>query len=59
MRHPRGRVDYELRVRIVEPVSEELKTCQKLTTVFRRGPAHAQTAPARGEHCNLSAEIEY
>jgi hypothetical protein len=30
MRHPRGREDYKLRARTVEPVFGQLKTCQKL-----------------------------
>ena len=34
MRHPRGREDYKLRARTVEPVFGQLKTCQKLTTMF-------------------------
>ena len=37
MRHPRGREDYKLRARTVEPVSGQLKTCQELTTMSRRG----------------------
>jgi transposase len=37
MRHPRGREDYKLRARTVEPVFGQLKTCQKLTTMSRRG----------------------
>jgi len=35
--HPRGREDYQLRSRTVEPVFGQLKTCQKLTTMSRRG----------------------
>jgi len=31
LRHPRGRDDYKLRARTVEPVFGQLKTCQKLT----------------------------
>jgi hypothetical protein len=37
MGHPRGREDYKLRARTVEPVFGQLKTCQKLTTMSRRG----------------------
>ena len=37
MRHPRGREDYKLRSRTVEPVFGQLKTCQKLTMMSRRG----------------------
>jgi hypothetical protein len=37
MRHPRGRADYKMRARTVEPVFGQLKTCQKLTTMSRRG----------------------
>jgi hypothetical protein len=35
--HPRGREDYKLRARTVEPVFGQLKACQKLTTMSRRG----------------------
>jgi hypothetical protein len=37
LRHPRGRDDYKLRARTVEPVFGQLKTCQKLTVMSRRG----------------------
>jgi DDE family transposase/transposase-like protein DUF772 len=37
LRHPRGRDDYKLRARTVEPVFGQLKTCQKLTAMSRRG----------------------
>jgi len=37
MRHPRGRDDYKMRARTVEPVFGQLKTCQKLTMMSRRG----------------------
>jgi transposase len=37
LRHPRGREDYKLRARTVEPVFGQLKTCQKLTAMSRRG----------------------
>jgi transposase len=37
LRHPRGRDDYKLRARTVEPVFGHLKTCQKLTMMSRRG----------------------
>jgi transposase len=35
--HPRGREDYKMRARTVEPVFGQLKTCQKLTMMSRRG----------------------
>jgi transposase len=37
IRHPRGREDYKLRARTVEPVFGQLKTCQDLTMMSRRG----------------------
>ncbi len=37
MRHPRGREDYKLRARTVEPVFGQLKTCQKLSAMSQRG----------------------
>jgi transposase len=37
LRHPRGRDDYKLRARTVEPVFGQLKTCQKVTMMSRRG----------------------
>ena len=37
MRHHRGRSDYKLRARTVEPVFGQIKTCQKLTMMSRRG----------------------
>jgi hypothetical protein len=37
MRHPRGRDDYKLRARTVEPVFGQLKASQKLTAMSRRG----------------------
>jgi transposase len=37
MRHHRGREDYKLRAQTVEPVFGQVKTCQKLTTMSRRG----------------------
>jgi transposase len=39
LRHPRGRDDYKLRARTVEPVFGQLKTCQKVTIMSRRGLA--------------------
>jgi Transposase DDE domain len=39
MRHPRGREDYKLRARTVEPVFGQIKTCQKFTMMSRRGLA--------------------
>jgi hypothetical protein len=35
--HPRGRDDYRMRARTVEPVFGQLKACQKLTMMSRRG----------------------
>ncbi len=35
--HPRGRDDYRIRARTAEPVFGQLKTCQKLTMMSRRG----------------------
>jgi Transposase DDE domain len=43
MRHPRGREDYTLRARTVEPVFGQLKTCQKLATMSRRGLAACES----------------
>jgi hypothetical protein len=37
--HPRGRDDYKLRARTVEPVFGQLKTCQKVSMMSRRGLA--------------------
>jgi hypothetical protein len=37
LQHPRGRDDYKMRARTVEPVIGQLKTCQKLTMMARRG----------------------
>src|SRR6185437_9559932 len=39
LRHPRGREDCKLRARTAEPVSGQLKTCQELTMMSRRGRA--------------------
>jgi hypothetical protein len=43
MRHPRGREDYKMRARTVEPVFGQLKTCQKLSTMSRRGLAACES----------------
>jgi transposase len=43
MRHPRGREDYKMRARTVEPVFGQLKTCQKLTMMSRRGLAECES----------------
>ena len=43
LQHPRGRDDYKLRARIVEPVFGQLKTCQKVTMMSRRGLAACQS----------------
>ena len=37
LRHHRGKEDYKMRARTVEPVFGQLKTCQKLATMSRRG----------------------
>ena len=37
MRHHRGKADYKLRGQTVEPVVGQIKSCQKLTTMSRRG----------------------
>ena len=37
LRHPRGREDYKTRARTVEPVFGQLKACQKLAMMSRRG----------------------
>jgi transposase len=37
LRHPCGQDDYKLRARTVEPVFGQLKACQKLTMMSRRG----------------------
>jgi len=37
MQHPRGRDDYKMRARTVEPVFGPLKTCQNFTRMSRRG----------------------
>ena len=39
LQHWRGQDDYRLRARTVEPVFGQLKTCQKLTMMSRRGLA--------------------
>jgi hypothetical protein len=43
MRHPRGQEDYKLRARTVEPVFGQLKTCQKLSMMSRRGFAACES----------------
>jgi transposase len=43
LKHPRGREDYKLRARTVEPVFGQLKTCQKLSTMSRRGLAACES----------------
>jgi transposase len=37
MRHHRGRANYKLRAQTVEPVFGQIKTCQKMTIMSRRG----------------------
>jgi transposase len=43
MRHPRGQEDYKLRARTVEPVFGQVKTCQKLSMMSRRGLAACES----------------
>ena len=43
MHHPRGQEDYKMRARTVEPVFGQLKTCQKLAMMSRRGLAAAES----------------
>jgi transposase len=43
LRHPRGREDCKLRARTAEPVFGQLKTCQELTTMSRRGLAACES----------------
>jgi transposase len=43
LRHPRGREDYKIRARTVEPAFGQLKTCQKLTMMSRRGLAACES----------------
>ena len=43
LRHPRGREDCKLRARTVEPVFGQLKTCQKLSMMSRRGLAACES----------------
>ena len=43
MRHPRGREDYKQRARTVEPVFGQLKTCQRLAMMSRRGLAACES----------------
>jgi len=43
MRHPRGREDYRMRARTVEPVFGQLKTCQRLAMMSRRGLAACES----------------
>jgi transposase len=43
IRHPRGREDYKLRARTVEPVFGQLKTCQKFSMMSRRGLAACES----------------
>ncbi len=37
LQHPRGREDYRMRARTVEPVFGQLKACQRMTMMSRRG----------------------
>jgi Transposase DDE domain len=43
IRHPRGREDYKLRARTVEPVFGQLKTCHKMAVMSRRGHAACES----------------
>jgi hypothetical protein len=42
--HPRGRDDYRMRARSVEPMIGQLKTCQNLTMMSHRGFTACQNA---------------
>ena len=52
MRHHRGHADYKLRAQTVEPVFGQIKTCQKMTTMSRRGfgPYHSEWLLAATAH---------
>ena len=43
LQETRGGSDYKLRARTVEPVFGQLKTCQKLTMMSRRGLAACES----------------
>jgi hypothetical protein len=43
LQRPRGREDYKLRARTVEPVFGQLKTCQELSMMSRRGLAACES----------------
>ena len=43
LQHPRGREDCKLWARTVEPVFGQLKTCQELATMSRRGLAACES----------------
>jgi transposase len=43
LQHPRGREDYKMRARTVEPVFGHLKSCQKLAMMSRRGLAACES----------------
>jgi Transposase DDE domain len=42
LEHPRGRKDYRMRARTVEPVFGQLKACQRLTMMSQRSFAACQ-----------------
>ena len=50
MRHHPGKADYKLRGQTVEPVVGHIKSCQRLTTMSRRG-----TAPCNSEWLLVAA----
>jgi transposase len=52
LRHHRGRADYKLRAQTVEPVFGQIKTCQKLTMMSRRGldACHSEWLLAAAAH---------
>jgi transposase len=52
MRHHRGRAGYKLRAQTVEPVFGQIKTCQKLTMMSRRGldACHSEWLLAAAAH---------
>jgi hypothetical protein len=51
--HPSGRDDYRMRTRTVGPVFGQLKTCQKLATMSRRGLTARET-----NGCSPSERLE-
>jgi hypothetical protein len=56
LRHPRGQEDYKMRARTVEPVSGQLKACQKLAMMSRRGLAACESEWLPGLHSAQPAQ---